>query len=294
MTETYFPFDAGAGANVTEDQWMKMANLWSRTGVVNNYANQLAVTGDSSGMNVKVATGAAWMRGGYYENDAIITLAIAASHATLDRIDQVVVGIDWINNTITSYVLTGTPATPGAQVPPTLTQTVGVKWEISLAQVAVAHTITVVTAGCVTDEQIYTGLANGSMVLPAPVSFTNANGNYDVLGLYITLPVAGTYMVTAVLMGHVQLGTGSYAYMNAKLHNLTDNVDIPNTETMVVFIGFPGYEEEGSATISAIITVTKQTVIRTLVARDGGTTYTISNIESSNKGRSYLNYRQLN
>lgn len=157
MTETYFPFDAGAGSNVVENQWAKMARLWRSDGVIRTLANDLAVSGDSSGMNVKIATGSAWIKGGYYENDAIITLAIDASHATLHRYDRIIVRIDWIANTIAAAVVKGTPgASPSV---PALTQTFGTLWEIPLAIVYIAATVTVINAAGVTDARLFSGIS---------------------------------------------------------------------------------------------------------------------------------------
>ena len=153
MTEIYFPFDAGAGSAIVESQWFKMARLWRGDGPIMALANKLAVTGDSSGMQVKMATGSAWVQGGYYENDAIKTNAIDASHATLNRIDVIVLRLDWTANTILVAVLKGTNA--ASPVAPTVTQTFGTLWEIALAQVYVAAGVTTITAGAVTDKRVF-------------------------------------------------------------------------------------------------------------------------------------------
>lgn len=152
MTQTYFPFDAGNGANVTEDQWRKMARHWLGTGVLAGEDNEAEVYADSSGMQVKVRTGKAWIRGHYWESDAEETLSISAADATNDRIDRVILRVDFSANTIALAVLTGTPAaSPSA---PSLTQNTS-QWEISLAQVAVAAAASTIAAGDVTDERTF-------------------------------------------------------------------------------------------------------------------------------------------
>ena len=161
MTKTYFPFDAGAGANVYESQWAEMASLWRGTGVHPTLLNKLEVFADSSGMQVKVKSGVAWMEGFFFKSDAQETLAIAASNPTNPRIDRVVVRLDRINNNVNLAVLTGTPA--GAPVVPALTQT-STTWEISLARVAVAAGATTIAAGNVTDERAYSYAINPGSV----------------------------------------------------------------------------------------------------------------------------------
>lgn len=148
MAITSFPFDTGL---VYEAQWTKMARLFRQTGVINE-GNKFEVYADSSGMLVKVKSGEAWLRGHYVQSDATETMAIDNSHATLNRIDRIVLRLDWANNTITIAVLKGTSdATPSA---PALTQT-AVIWEISLAQVAIDAAVVVIDAGDVTDERTF-------------------------------------------------------------------------------------------------------------------------------------------
>ncbi len=152
MSKTYFPFDAGAGAGVTEAQWYQMARKWLGSGVLSGELDELEAYADSSGMQVKVKAGQAWIEGHFFKSDAEETLAIAAADASNPRIDRVVVRLDRVNNTIDLVVLTGTAAaSPSA---PTLTQNSSV-WEIPLAQVSVSAGATIITAGNVTDERVF-------------------------------------------------------------------------------------------------------------------------------------------
>lgn len=156
MSKTYFPFDAGAGANVTEAQWRDMARLWRATGVVDGELNELAVSEKSgaANMSVDVATGVAWIRGHFFKSDAVENLPISAAHATLARIDRVVLQVDFTANTIDLAVLEGTA--DAAPTAPTLTQTAST-WEISLAQVSVPAADTAITNAQITDERTILG-----------------------------------------------------------------------------------------------------------------------------------------
>lgn len=158
MTKTYFPFDSGAGSNITEAQWRKMAEHWRSTGVLKNELNQAEVFGDASGMNVKVKSGKVWIKGHYFESDAQETIAIAAADATNPRIDRVIVRVDFTANTIDFAVLQGVPAV--APAAPALTQSTS-QWEISLAQVRVEATVLNIAADKVTDERTFSSQGVG-------------------------------------------------------------------------------------------------------------------------------------
>jgi hypothetical protein len=153
MTETYFPFDGGNGADVRESQWREMARHWRSTGVLNGALNSLQVYADSSGMQVKLKTGEAIVDGFKYKNGAELIIAIPAAHPTYGRIDRIVLRLDVANNLISAKVLAGTPSAVPAV--PSLTQVLTGTYEISLAKITVAAAATNLAAGTVTDERTY-------------------------------------------------------------------------------------------------------------------------------------------
>lgn len=157
MAQSYFPFDSGAGANVTEAQWSKMAQNWLSTGIIKSYNNELSVYADSTGMQAKIKTGAAWIKGHYFEADAEEVLAIGTADGTNPRIDRIIVRLDWSLNTIQLAVLQGTPAV--SPTAPALTQNTS-RWEISLSQVYVGANVSTITPGNITDERYFVGNAN--------------------------------------------------------------------------------------------------------------------------------------
>jgi hypothetical protein len=117
-----------------------------------NYSS-LRVTGTAT--PVSVAEGYAYIAGYTYINTAAETLAVA-SPAANPRIDRVVLRISWAAQTIRLALLAGSEAaTPS---PPSLTQTIGTTYEVSLAQVYIT------TGGVITvrDERVgYQGLGPG-------------------------------------------------------------------------------------------------------------------------------------
>ena len=153
MTEEYFPFDAGAGSDTRESQWRKMARNFRGTGVFNGLLNSLECYADSSGMQVKVKSGGAWVDGFYYGSDAEQILSIATAHASYGRIDRVVVRLDVVNNTVSVAVVTGTPS--GSPAVPALTQIATGIWETPIAKVTVDAGVVSIAAAKVTDERVY-------------------------------------------------------------------------------------------------------------------------------------------
>jgi len=158
MTETYFPFDAGAGSSVYEAQWGTMMRHLLSTGVIRARnstfdLNLLEVYADGSALEVYVKTGSAFVDGFFYNTDAEVTKSISTADATNPRIDRVVLKLDRAANTITLAVLTGTPA--ASPVAPSLTQTTTGVYEMQLAQVYVGANVSVINASNITDERIF-------------------------------------------------------------------------------------------------------------------------------------------
>lgn len=150
MSKIYFPFDDGVGGNSYEDRWAKMAKLWRQTGVVARIGNGLETYADSTGMQVKVKSGGAWIEGFYFESDAEETVAIGAADGSNPRVDVVVVRLDWSGNTIDFAVLEGTAAV--SPVAEAVTQS-SATWEIALAEVYVDTGVVTIAAGKVTDRR---------------------------------------------------------------------------------------------------------------------------------------------
>ncbi len=87
--------------------------------------------------SVRVEPGSALVQGIFYRNSVALNLTIAANASGNPRIDIVVLRIDYAAQTVRLAVKQGTAA--ASPVRPSLTQSVGVTWEIPLAEVAVAN-----------------------------------------------------------------------------------------------------------------------------------------------------------
>jgi hypothetical protein len=158
MAETSYPFE---GANTTEAQYSQLFRRLNFTGIAGAPGDStVKVTGDSSGMNVKVSAGYAMVRGHFYKTDAISTLTITAANGSNPRKDLIVLRLD--PTTANSIVLTVKTGTAGASPSdPSLTQTDEGVFEFPIARVNVAAGASTISAGNVEDLRQFMGAPFG-------------------------------------------------------------------------------------------------------------------------------------
>ena len=150
---------------------------------------------------------------------------------------------------------------------------------------------------------------SGSPAWAAPISSTYVNavlsGTYNVtssfsnVGISITLPVAGTYLITgniraAVTAQTTSAGTNTYALVIVNVYDSTNSVIVPNSTSLVLYsllqvsnIPFAG---QGLGPIGPVIyTVSGSTVLQVQAMYSGsGVTISASEIYSDVNGRSSL------
>lgn len=111
VDEKSWPFDAGPGQYVHEDEWGYMARRWQDTGVSGEPGDQSLklYTAGLSSFEVGYRFGQAQIRGFIYgkKTDAVLTVPAWAS-GTGPRLDRVVLRLDNTGNTITPLVQVGT------------------------------------------------------------------------------------------------------------------------------------------------------------------------------------------
>ena len=154
MAQASFPFE---NVDTTEAQYSALFTNLQETGVKGVPGDtNLLVTGDSSGMQVRVAAGEAFVRGFYYQNTSQATVTVATAPTTgQSRIDSIVLTLDTTANSILLAVVQGTAAVTGSQVAPTLTQTTTGIYQLLLANVLVTGGVSTITAGNVTDIRTF-------------------------------------------------------------------------------------------------------------------------------------------
>ncbi len=151
---SYGPYDAGAGANITENFWRLMARWFGQAAVAGKYLNELNPFGDSTGLQAKVDTGAALIRGAYGEWTSISIQGLAAVGsiaAGSERYDRLIVRNDFVNNLMQVDVLTGPVGVAPNASRPALTQTSSM-YEMLLADVGpLNNATTTITPAMVID-----------------------------------------------------------------------------------------------------------------------------------------------
>jgi hypothetical protein len=166
--------DAGAGSAVWDspyssaewrDMYSKLFGSNRADGmVIPGYGNNMEVYESTpQAMAVEVATGAMFIRGGIYENNAVATLTIAASDPVNPRLDRVVARITVASQAIRVAVVTGVAG--AAPALPALTQGAAI-WEVDLAHVYVQGNILVITDEDIDDKRIFfdNGLQNTNLL----------------------------------------------------------------------------------------------------------------------------------
>jgi hypothetical protein len=175
-----------------------------KTGYQVGFLNELSVYQNTpTAMNVLVATGGSWVKGIWHLNPAIKTCTIEAAHGTLDRIDLIVVRRTGTTST-TIEVLKGTDMTAGTATAPTLTKNIATTYEITLAQIAVAHGTTAITTAMITDKRLSTDC--GPVVSEMGFIETDTSGNITLNGK--TLNTEGGTITTGgaqIIMGTARI-----------------------------------------------------------------------------------------
>ncbi|MEG2412619.1 MAG: hypothetical protein RSA29_17675 [Clostridium sp.] len=117
-------------------------------GVFPNPSTNLQILANGTDMNISLQSGKAWINGYFYENTDILTLPISAADGVLNRIDRVVLRLDFLNREIKAYVKKGTFASaPVAQV----LQRDADMYEIGIADIAVNKGAIKITQANITD-----------------------------------------------------------------------------------------------------------------------------------------------
>jgi hypothetical protein len=219
MAQTSWPFE---NVDTTETQFSQMFRNIGEGVKGSSAGTELKPFGDSSGLQVKVPAGQAMVRGIYYASTATETLTVTTAHATLARIDSVILELDPSANAILLRVLAGTAAsTPAA---PSLTQTDAGIYQIRLANVAVAAAATSIAAGNVTDTRTFLGPAPLTTVSSAIIttSVSDKSANYTLVaadentfirstGSAITITVPDV-LQNGESVNFVQAGTGQITF----------------------------------------------------------------------------------
>jgi hypothetical protein len=162
MAQSSWPFENIDTSETQFSQWARNIGEGVKTGAL----NELEVFADSTGMQVKVRSGQAMVRGHYYQSTAQETLTVTAADLTNPRIDTVIIELDPSANSIVLKVIAGSPAAVPSPEP--LVQSDAGVYQFKLAEVLIDAAATTIAAGKVTDSRTYletiTGTIAGSQI----------------------------------------------------------------------------------------------------------------------------------
>jgi len=163
----------------------------------------------SSGMNITVNAGFAYVQGSASANagvytaclDAAATLTVATSDPTNGRVDNVIAQVTDLGSSSSTTVITlqtGTPAP--SPVAPALPAN-----SLLLAQIAVAANTSTIVAGNITDSRVFTAAVGGIVPMDTSGGFTGQ------AGLYAHDTVTGRLRVTNGSGAAAQPKVGAFA-----------------------------------------------------------------------------------
>lgn len=155
MAITYGFFNSLNGdRKYNSDQMSEYFDGMISDGVFANVGDALQVKA-STGMDVKVQTGRAFINSRWMKNDAIHTITLNAAHVTLNRYTAIVIRLDASARTIDIVAVDGNNATSPTK--PTMTNSTTVK-ELCLAYIYVAAGATTITQANIEDTRANTDL----------------------------------------------------------------------------------------------------------------------------------------
>jgi hypothetical protein len=174
MAQTSWPFE---NIDTSETQFSMWASNIGQ-GVIADKGFELEPFADSTGMNVKIKSGQALVRGHYYDSTDQETLTIATADLSNPRIDVVVLRLDPTANSIVLAVVAGTPAS--SPTVPALTQTVGGVYEFPLAEVRVNAAVATIAPANVTDVRYLFTPWTGAPRVPESQGNAIINGAFEI------------------------------------------------------------------------------------------------------------------
>lgn len=201
--------------------------------------------------NVELRPGAALVRGYFYENTAIMNLAVGANASGNPRIDTVILRVDFVAQTIRAAIKQGTPA--GSPARPSLQQDTSI-WEMPLADIAVANGFATITnANVTTRRRSVLSLTAGWQPIANPINYvpggTYAAGFAFTTGFHaIAVPftLAGNMLLSDVRLRHTLNNFNYTIEWGIYTQDVNDGNTSENTLRLVASGGGSGSATPGS------------------------------------------------
>ena len=151
-------------------------NKFIGNGIFYKKSDYCQITATGNDMNIIENIGSAYINGYAYSNTTALTKAITVADGVLDRIDLVVLRLDYVNREIKLYIkesaFASTPVCPSLQRDADA-------YELGLAQIYVKHGATSISQADITDlrlDSAYCGIVTG---LITQLDFSTASQQFD-------------------------------------------------------------------------------------------------------------------
>ena len=177
MTEYSGMFDSKLNIAGQQDRiyssnfFNKYLGIITNDGIVKDQGNALLTT-QGAGLTVNVGTGAAIINGRFYENDSVMSKAVASNTTTYNRIDRCVVRMDASDSvrSITTVIKQGTPS--ASPTMPGLVRNATI-YEVPLCNFVVAPNATAISS--LVDERGTTNAPWAELTIPSKDAITLAD-----------------------------------------------------------------------------------------------------------------------
>lgn len=239
MEKSYFFDDTDGDREYAAADFADFLSGITQNGVVRVTDGSLIVT-VGTGLQLNVAAGYGIINGRLYHNNASLSLALDAAHATYGRYDRVVLRLDTAQDT-RSMVLAIVKGTPAAS--PTVPALInsGSVSEIAIANILVPATATSLLSGNLTDERINGGtvaqVVTGSYVgngtgnprvinigfKPSLLMISNYNGSNPTHNLFGSLTATSSPNSVGIASTGINLATSNYSNFNWNVNGTTYN-----------------------------------------------------------------------
>lgn len=159
MAEMAYFFDAVLVDGVYDRAYASkdFANFFAdlvKSGVLLTSSTNLQVIA-SSGMTVLLNPGVAFLKGQRYCNDVAKPINVPTADGSLDRIDRIVVRLNYPERKISTEIIAGTPSSNPQSPSLTLTEDI---YELCLAEIRVSRGSTAITQANITDTRLDTNI----------------------------------------------------------------------------------------------------------------------------------------
>lgn len=158
------------------EDWARYFRSFIGNGIFANPSSNLQIISDRNDMTIIVKQGKAFIDGRYYENTDELILTVENADGVLNRIDRVVIRLDYTTREIKTIIKKGTNASN--PIAPTLQRDFDI-YELSLATINVVKGATRILQADVTDTRMDSALCGIVTGMIEQIDVTNLFAQYD-------------------------------------------------------------------------------------------------------------------